>query len=90
MEKLLKDDSGANVGDIERKASEKRREIFLRGVLSVTVMSAENLPVMDLGGKSDPYVVVILRKAGIKKKTRVYFLSDNCLPFDLFIFLPSP
>ncbi|KAJ8421348.1 hypothetical protein Cgig2_033072 [Carnegiea gigantea] len=71
MEKLLKDDSGSNAGDTKRKASERRCEIFLRGVLSVTVVSAENLPVMDLSGKSDPYVVVILRKAGTKKKTRV-------------------
>jgi len=88
MEKLLKDDSGSNAGDTERKASEKRREIFLRGVLSVTVVSAENLPIMDLSGKSDPYVVVILRKAGTKKKTRVYFLSDNFSA--LVYFLPSP
>lgn len=71
VERVLKADTEEDASDIERKAAEKRHEIILRGVLSVTVVSAENLPVMDLTGKSDPYVVVTLKKAGTKMKTRV-------------------
>ncbi|CAO2825840.1 unnamed protein product [Amaranthus hypochondriacus] len=71
VEKALKDTTDDDVSDIERKTTEKKREVILRGVLSVTVVSAENLPVMDLTGKSDPYVVVTLKKAGAKMKTRV-------------------
>lgn len=73
VERVLKADTEEDASDIERKAAEKRHEIILRGVLSVTVVSAENLPVMDLTGKSDPYVVVTLKKAGTKMKTRVCF-----------------
>lgn len=73
VERVLKDTTDDDVSDIERKTSEKKHEVILRGVLSVTVVSAENLPVMDLTGKSDPYVVVSMKKAGTKVKTRVYF-----------------
>lgn len=72
VERVMKDTTTEeDVSDIERKTCEKKREVILRGVLSVTVVSAENLPVMDLTGKSDPYVVVTLKKAGTKMKTRV-------------------
>lgn len=71
VERVLKDETEDDASDIERKANENRHKIILRGVLSVTVVSAENLPVMDLTGKSDPYVVVTLKKAGTKTKTRV-------------------
>ncbi|KNA19130.1 hypothetical protein SOVF_064340, partial [Spinacia oleracea] len=71
VERVLKDTTDDDVSDIERKTSEKKHEVILRGVLSVTVVSAENLPVMDLTGKSDPYVVVSMKKAGTKVKTRV-------------------
>lgn len=71
VERAWKADSEGDASDIERKATEKRHEVILRGVLSVTIVSAENLPVMDLTGKSDPYVVVTLKKAGTKMKTRV-------------------
>lgn len=43
----------------------------MRGVLSVTVISAEDLPPMDIGGKADPFVVLYLKKGETKKKTRV-------------------
>ena len=84
VEKALKDTSEDDVSDIERKTTEKKHEVILRGVLSVTVVSAENLPVMDLIGKSDPYVVVTLKKAGAKMKTRVSsplcLLCLRCIP----------
>ncbi|XP_048495180.1 synaptotagmin-5 isoform X2 [Beta vulgaris subsp. vulgaris] len=71
VERVLKDTTDEDVSDIERKTTERKREVILRGVLSVTIVSAESLPVMDLSGKSDPYVVVSLKKAGTKLKTRV-------------------
>ncbi|KAL1833200.1 hypothetical protein ACET3Z_002851 [Daucus carota] len=52
-------------------ASGKRKDVILRGVLSVTVISAEDLPAVDLMGKSDPFVVLIMRKTEQKQKTRV-------------------
>ncbi|CAN4076884.1 unnamed protein product [Withania somnifera] len=51
--------------------SEKKGDILFRGVLSVTVISAEDIPVSDLMGKSDPFVVVIMKKSEQKNKTRV-------------------
>ncbi|KAH9613007.1 hypothetical protein KSS87_000077 [Heliosperma pusillum] len=71
VERALKDDTEEDASDIERKTTERKREVILRGVLSVTVVSAESLPAMDLTGKSDPYVVVTLKKAGKRVKTRV-------------------
>ncbi|KAK9683563.1 hypothetical protein RND81_10G150000 [Saponaria officinalis] len=71
VERALKDDTEEDASDIERKTAERKHEVILRGVLSVTVVSAEDLPAMDLTGKSDPYVVVTLKKAGSKMKTRV-------------------
>ncbi|KAL9230275.1 hypothetical protein vseg_005648 [Gypsophila vaccaria] len=71
FERVLKDDPEEDISDIERKTAERKCEVILRGVLSVTVVSAEKLPVMDMTGKSDPYVVVTLKKAGTKMKTRV-------------------
>lgn len=44
---------------------------IVRGVLSVTILSAEDLPATDLTGKSDPYVVVRMKKSETKDKTRV-------------------
>ncbi|XP_060210079.1 synaptotagmin-5-like isoform X1 [Lycium barbarum] len=55
----------------------KRREVIVRGVLSVTVISADDLPPADIGGKADPYVVLIMKKAQIKNKTRVVNESLN-------------
>ena len=71
LEKFLK--SGVNGTDIENEKAviQKKREVIVRGVLSVTVISAEDLPAVDLMGKADPYVVITMKKSDIKNKTRV-------------------
>lgn len=71
LEKSLK--SGIDGPEINsaKSAQQKRKDIIVRGVLSVTVISAEDLPAIDLMGKSDPYVVVIMKKSDQKQKTRV-------------------
>ncbi|GAB2275440.1 Synaptotagmin-4 [Dionaea muscipula] len=72
LERVMKyeaDDSGAV--DLERRNEQMRRDIIVRGVLSVTVICAEGLPALDFMGKSDPYVVVMMKKSGTKMKTRV-------------------
>ena len=74
LEKVLK--SGANgtyATETEKEITQKKREVIVRGVLSVTVISAEDLPPADLMGKADPYVVLTLKKSGTKNKTRVSF-----------------
>ncbi|KAM0854376.1 hypothetical protein ACQ4PT_050458 [Festuca glaucescens] len=64
LEKVLKTESnGFNVN--------QRKNVIMRGVLSVTVISAEDLPAMDVMGKADPFVVLYLKKGETKKKTRV-------------------
>ncbi|XP_022755188.1 synaptotagmin-5-like isoform X2 [Durio zibethinus] len=71
LERVLK--SGANgTDDIENEKAftQKKKEVIIRGVLSVTVISAEDLPVVDLMGKADPYVVLTMKKSGAKNKTR--------------------
>jgi hypothetical protein len=67
--------NGSGSTDYSRLSSRKRKEIILRGVLSVTVVSGEDLPAMDINGKSDPYVVLSLKKTKTKYKTRVISLS---------------
>ncbi|XP_047149279.1 synaptotagmin-5-like, partial [Vigna umbellata] len=57
--------------------SRKRSNVIVRGVLSVTVISAEDLPVVDLMGKADPFVVLSLKKTEKKLKTRVVNESLN-------------
>ncbi|CAN6459589.1 unnamed protein product [Victoria cruziana] len=79
LEKALK--SGANVSDTpdaERNTAHRKRDVIIRGVLSVTVISAEDLPAMDLMGKSDPFVVVQMKKTEAKNKTRV--VNENLNP----------
>ncbi|KAJ4791973.1 Calcium-dependent lipid-binding (CaLB domain) family protein [Rhynchospora pubera] len=84
LEKALKtetDDTGAS-------AIEKRKNVIMRGVLSVTVISGEDLPPMDVMGRADPYVVIYLKKQGTKLKTRV--VNDTLEPiwnqtFDLVV-----
>lgn len=73
LEKVLKTES--NGYDVNQ-----RKNVIMRGVLSVTVISAEDLPPMDIGGKADPFVVLYLKKGENKKKTRVIiFLTEFCL-----------
>ncbi|KAK9947497.1 hypothetical protein M0R45_003119 [Rubus argutus] len=79
LEKVLK--SGANGIDAtenEKEATQKRKEVIIRGVLSVTLISADDLPPADLLGKADPYVVLTLKKSGTKNKTRV--VNDSLNP----------
>lgn len=58
--------NGSSQGNKSRK-----KEVITRGVLSVNVVSAEDLPAMDIAGKSDPYVVLNMKKSKTKHKTRV-------------------
>lgn len=53
--------------------SRRRSNVIVRGVLSVTVISAEDLPVVDFMGKADPFVVLMLKKSEKKLKSRVRF-----------------
>uniref|UniRef100_A0A251RZ54 Putative C2 domain, Synaptotagmin-like mitochondrial-lipid-binding domain protein n=3 Tax=Helianthus annuus TaxID=4232 RepID=A0A251RZ54_HELAN len=71
LEKALK--SGISETDVDpaKLAAQKKKEVIRRGVLSVTVMSAQDLPAVDLMGKSDPYVVLLMKKTEQKLKTRV-------------------
>ncbi|KAL5547749.1 hypothetical protein UlMin_002980, partial [Ulmus minor] len=75
LEKVLK--NGANGTEAENEIAQKKREVIVRGVLSVTVISAEDLPPADLMGKADPFVVLTLKKSGTKNKTRVVNESLN-------------
>ncbi|GER51703.1 calcium-dependent lipid-binding family protein [Striga asiatica] len=52
------------------KSNSMRSDVITRGVLSVTVVSGEDLPATDFMGKSDPFVVLLMKKAGQKNKTR--------------------
>ncbi|KAM3239664.1 hypothetical protein ACQJBY_053389 [Aegilops geniculata] len=64
LEKVLKTES--NGYDVNQ-----RKNVITRGVLSVTVISAEDIPATDVMGKADPFVVLYLKKGETKKKTRV-------------------
>ncbi|KAF1887333.1 hypothetical protein Lal_00040935 [Lupinus albus] len=72
LEKVLKGSSNG----IE--STQKKREAIIRGILSVTVISGEDLPATDFMGKSDPFVVLTLKKAGTKNQTRV--VNDSLNP----------
>ncbi|KAJ6829985.1 synaptotagmin-5-like [Iris pallida] len=63
--------------ELERLSTQKKRDVIVRGVLSVTVISAEDLPVMDVMGKADPFVILTMKKMDIRKKTRVVNESLN-------------
>ncbi|KAM3218247.1 hypothetical protein P3L10_022777 [Capsicum annuum] len=67
LEKALRPEAA----NFSQANSEKKGDILFRGVLSVTVISAEDVPVTDLMGKSDPFVVLIMKKSEQKNKTRV-------------------
>ncbi|XP_042500743.1 synaptotagmin-5 [Macadamia integrifolia] len=78
LEKVLKGGDGTEVADGGTAATRKKREMIVRGVLSVTVISAEDLPIVDLMGKADPYVVLYMKKTENKNKTRV--VNDSLNP----------
>ncbi|KAI8569111.1 hypothetical protein RHMOL_Rhmol02G0253600 [Rhododendron molle] len=72
LEKALKTGiDGTEAAEISKSGSSKKKDVIVRGVLSVTVIAAENLPAADIMGKSDPFVVVIMKKSEQKNKTRV-------------------
>ncbi|KAL9666829.1 hypothetical protein QQ045_001172 [Rhodiola kirilowii] len=79
LEKVLKSGGSAN-GTVENgnAVGKKKREVIIRGVLSVTIISAEDLPPADVMGKADPYVVVTLKKTESRNKTRV--VNDSLNP----------
>lgn len=83
LEKALKHESNeTDSSELRKTAAQKKKEVFVRGVLSVTVISAEDLPVVDFMGKADPFVVIIMKKSEAKAKTRVRFLT-----FQIFLAL---
>ena len=72
LEKALKSSSkDTEAPETVASFAQKRKEVIVRGVLSVTVISAEDLPPADLMGKADPFVVLIMKKTENKNKTRV-------------------
>ncbi|KAL2929725.1 Synaptotagmin-5 [Bienertia sinuspersici] len=87
LEKVLK--SGENSHEAENGTSltPKRKEVIVRGVLSVTVISADDLPAADFSGKSDPYVILTMKKSHNKNKTRVVNESLNPVWNQTFDFL---
>lgn len=78
LEKILKDGAERNESIGNGKEIDRKKEVIVRGVLSVTVISAEDLPPADIMGKADPYVVVTMKKTGSKNKTRV--VNDSLNP----------
>ncbi|XP_034223928.1 synaptotagmin-5-like isoform X2 [Prunus dulcis] len=79
LEKVLKSGmNGTEATETPKEATQKRKEVIIRGVLSVTIISAEDLPPVDLIGKADPYVVLTLKKSETKNKTRV--VNDSLNP----------
>ncbi|XP_068641603.1 synaptotagmin-5-like [Aristolochia californica] len=78
LEKVIKSADGLEVSEIDRTPNSKKRDVIVRGVLSVTVISAENLPAMDVMGKADPFVVLQMKKTETKNKTRV--VNDSLNP----------
>ncbi|KAI4379502.1 hypothetical protein MLD38_005787 [Melastoma candidum] len=79
LEKVLKSGvNGVEVIENGNASGSKKKDVIVRGVLSVTVISAEDLPPADLMGKADPYVIVTMKKSGMKNKTRV--VNENLNP----------
>lgn len=71
LEKVLSNRKNeTKVAEFERKR-QRKRVVMTRGVLSVSVISAVNLPAMDITGKSDPYVVLKMMKTKMRNRTRV-------------------
>lgn len=64
---------GTGVGNLGKTTTQKKSNVIMRGVLSVTVVAAEDLPAVDLMGKADPFVVLTMKKSETKARTRVRF-----------------
>lgn len=86
LEKTLKHVTDDGADSSGKSAVKKKADIIIRGVLSVTVVSAEGLPATDIMGKSDPFVVLTMKKSDQKNKTRVPFL-DSFLDIIAFLVL---
>ncbi|CAN6992337.1 unnamed protein product [Brassica oleracea var. botrytis] len=72
LEKVLKPESeDSDATDVKSSQNPKKTDVIVRGVLSVTVVAAEDLPAVDFMGKADPFVVITLKKSEAKSKTRV-------------------
>ncbi|PKA59175.1 Synaptotagmin-5 [Apostasia shenzhenica] len=76
LEKALK--SGTNGTEAADTSTYQKKDVIIRGVLSVTIISAEELPAMDVMGKADPFVVLTMKKTESKNKTRV--VNDSLNP----------
>lgn len=61
--------------EVDAGSPPKKKDAIVRGVLSVTVIAAENLPATDFLGKADPYVVLTMKKSDVRYKTRVSEVS---------------
>ena len=72
---------GSEDSDSGKPSSPQKRDVIVRGVLSVTVIGAEELPSVDFMGKADPYVVLVMKKSETKVKTRVRFSQFCSLSF---------
>ncbi|TYK31449.1 synaptotagmin-4-like [Cucumis melo var. makuwa] len=88
VEKALKmAPNGSEDADSGKQSSPKKRDTIVRGVLSVTVIAAEDLPAVDFMGKADPYVVLTMKKSETKVKTRVVHDTVNPVWNQTFDFL---
>ncbi|XP_021277107.1 synaptotagmin-5 [Herrania umbratica] len=88
LEKVLKGGvNGTEAIENEKTVTQKKKEVIIRGVLSVSVISAEDLPVVDLMGKADPYVVLTMKKSEARNKTRVVNDSLNPVWNQMFDFV---
>jgi hypothetical protein len=70
-------ENGSGGTSFDSLSSRNKKDIIMRGVLSVNVISGEDLPAMDINGKSDPYVILSLKKTKTKYKTRVITSSNT-------------
>lgn len=75
---------GTEVGGLGKTTKQKKSNVIVRGVLSVTIIAAEDLPAVDLMGKADPFVVLIMKKSETKAKTRVRFSFSNIITIHVF------
>ncbi|XVF48336.1 hypothetical protein PTKIN_Ptkin03bG0181900 [Pterospermum kingtungense] len=78
LEKALKPANVETGAASIESTGRQRKDVFVRGVLSVVVIAAENLPVVDFMGKADPFVVLTMKKSETKAKTRV--VNENLNP----------
>lgn len=75
LEKAIKSGTTEPTDDADlKRTTSQKKNVIVRGVLSVTVIAAEDLPAVDFMGKADPYVVLIMKKSETKVKTRVRFI----------------